>query len=514
MSIRNLDWSPLDLDSDPVYADPDVVSKAQGRYSGIATTLDDTLAKLGKIVDTNSDSLAGQYVEGLKSEAGSLKDRLGKAAVRYHDVADEIGKYEKDLDRGLSETAGARTDAETAQGQQTKAQAMPNPQKQPDGTTTPEEQQKGTDKNKANADADAAMAAAKTRLNNALDALNVAGKRFGDAVNCKKYDDGLTDSYTDKLDAVMAKISQIFAIIGMILGVLAILIPGVDVLVFAGVVAGAVTLVANVVLYHDGKGSLLDVVLGSIGLGLAGLGAIASVVGKGISNIAKTTAIGNRPGGASGDGIQLVPLRPPGGSGVPNFSRPFGQGNPPAAGSVPNFSRPFGQGNPGPSTSVPNFSRPFGQGNPSRSGPPVPPGRPVPTGPPPPNAAADWQNLSDWFNNPATNWLIGKAGGTTPTVGFWGSAGTQLQDVGKLWGTLLTDPGKFGADLASILAGVKGPIGLQEIVTAAGLGKISPLWYVWGGVNGAFGVGAGFIYTGGRLNNWIPAVNPPGYGAA
>ncbi|MCZ4099702.1 hypothetical protein C8250_002525 [Streptomyces sp. So13.3] len=493
MAIRNLDWSSLDLDSDPAYADPDVVSAAQKRYSHIATTIDDATAKLGQIVDSDSDSLAGQYVEGLKSEAGTLKDSLGKAAVRYHDVANEIGKYEPDLDRGLSETAGALQDADEAQGSQTKAKGLPDPTKSPDGTITPEEQQKGTDKEKANSEADSKMAAAKTRLNNAVDALNVAGKRFGDAVSARRYTDGLTDSYKDKLDAVMAKISQIFAIIGMILGVLAILIPGVNVIVIAGVVAGAVTLIANIVLYVDGKGSVLDVVLGAVGLGLAGLGAIVAVVGKGISSIAKAAALANRPGGAGG--IQLVPLRPPAGS-IPNFSRPFGAGNPRPGGGVPNFSRPFGPNNrPG---NVPGRPAPGSQ----------------PAGAPPPNVAADWQNTSKWFNNPATNWLLGKFGATTPEIGFWASNWAGLQGAGKMWGTLLSDPAKFGKDFASILGGIKGPLDLSAITKAAGLGGISSLWFVWGGVNGAFGIGAGFIYTGGRLVGWIPAVNPPGQAAS
>jgi hypothetical protein len=79
-----------------------------------------------------------------------------------------------------------------------------------------------------------------------------------------------------------------------------------------------------------------------------------------------------------------------------------------------------------------------------------------------------------------------------------------------MWATLLSDPLKFGKDLASILTGLKGAQDLAAIMRAAGLGAISPLWYVWGGINGAFGIGAGFIYTGGRLNGWIPAVNPPG----
>ncbi len=495
MSIRSLDWSPLDLDSDPVYTDPDVISAAQKRYAHIASTIDDATAKLGQIVETNSDSLAGQYVQGLKSEASSLKDRLSKAAVRYHDVANEIGKYEPDLDQGLTETAGALTDAEDANNAQTKANALPDPQKSSDGTVTPAEQQKGTDKSNAQSAADGKLAAAKTRLNNAVDALNVAGKRFGDAVSARRYDDGLTDSYKDKLDAVMAKISQIFAIIGMILGVLAILIPGVDVLVLAGVVAGAVTLIANVVLYHDGKGSVMDVVLGALGLGLAGLGAIVSVVGKGISTIAKVTALAERPGGAGA--IELVELKPP--SSITNFSRPFGEGNP----------RPWGPGNPRPGGPPPNYSRPFGQGNvPIKPAPVRPEPEPVPA--PGPNAAADWKNTSEWFNNPATNWLLNKFGGTTPEVGFWASAWAGLKD----FKTLFTDPVKYTKDLGLIISGMKGPLDLSAIVGAAGLGKISPLWFLWGGLNGAFGIGAGWIYTGGRLMNWIPAVNPPGQAAS
>ncbi|WP_327071292.1 hypothetical protein OG500_37235 [Kitasatospora sp. NBC_01250] len=501
MSIRHLDWSPLDRDSDPVHADPDVVVAAQKRYALIATTIDDATAKLQQIVSTNSDSLAGKYVQGLKSEASSLNDRLSKAAVRYHDVANEINKYEPDLDQGLSETAGALTDAEAAKNAQTKANGMPDPQKSSDGTTTPAEQQKGTDKSKAQSDANASMTAAKTRLNNALDALNVAGKRFGDAVSARRYDDGLTDSYKDKLDAVMAKISQIFAIIGMILGALAILIPGVDVLVIAGVVAGAVTLIANVVLYHDGKGSVVDVVLGVIGLGMAGLGAVVSLVGKGLSAGAKAAAAlgGKTPKPIvtqGGNNIQMVPLRPPGGGGggggVPNFSRPFGPGNTPRP--IPNFSRPLPKpGNtPGnvPGRPVPNFSRPLPK--------------------PAPNAASDWQNLSDWFNNPATNWVLGKLGVITPDTGFWASAWAQLKGAGDMWATLLTDPAKFGKDFASIITGLKGPLDLAAIMKAGGLGGISPLWFAWGGLNGAFGIGAGFIYTGGRLMGWIPAVNPPG----
>ncbi|MCB5907526.1 hypothetical protein [Streptomyces pinistramenti] len=464
MSIRKLDWSPLDLHADPIHADPDEVHAAQKRYQHISTTIDDAVAKLEKVVGSGSDDLVGQYVQGLKKDAGSIKDSLSKAAVRYHDVASEIGKYEPDLERGLSETAAARTDAEEAKGDLTKAKAMPDPEKDKDGETSSEEKEKGTAKDKATSGAEDKMTAAKDRLHNAVDALNVAGKRFGDAVNCNKYEDGLTDSTKDRIDLVLKKIGTIFGWIGLALGVLAILIPGVNLLVFAGVAAGVVSLVASSVLYAHGKGSLADVIIGAVGLGLAGLGGIASIASKGISNAAKIAAgFGGRgPRGiGGGNNIQMIPLGP-GGRAVPNFSRPFGPNN------------PF---------------------------------RPVPK-PLPGNAATNWKNMSEWFNNPATNWLLGKGGFVTPESGFWRSFVSQGKDVGKFWGGLLNGPGKFGKDFFFNFTGLQGARDLSAIVQAANLGKISPLWYVWGGTNAAFGLG-GLIYTGGRLQEWIPDVNPP-----
>jgi hypothetical protein len=116
--------------------------------------------------------------------------------------------------------------------------------------------------------------------------------------------------------------------------------------------------------------------------------------------------------------------------------------------------------------------------------------------------------MSDWFNNPATNWLLGKLGVITPDIGFWQSAGMQFGKAGELWGTLFSNPVKFLTDWAGVIGGLSGFRDLAAVMAAVG-GKISPLWFVWGGLNGAFGMG-GLIYTGGRLVGWIPSVNPPG----
>ena len=260
MSIRNLgSWDPLGLGSDPVYADPDAVTDAQSRYQNIATTINDAVAKLQQIVDTNSESLAGQYVSALQKNAQTILTDLTKVGVRYSDVASQIQIYEPALNDGLSETAAALTQAESAVQAQSAAQGLPNPQPTSGQTLTADQQQQQTSRTNAINSANDDLSAAKSRLSNAMDSLNVAGKRFGDAVNSKNYKDGLTDTLKDKIDAVFAEISKIFGAIGMALAGLALLIPGVDAIVLASVVVGVVTLVANSVLLADGKGSVLDV---------------------------------------------------------------------------------------------------------------------------------------------------------------------------------------------------------------------------------------------------------------
>jgi hypothetical protein len=478
MSIRNLgDWSALGRDSDPVYADPDKVASAQTRYQNIASTIDDAVSRLQKVMDDNAEGLVGQYIDGLRKTAGSLHDKLQKAGVRYHDVADQIKIYEPELQHGLDESAGALSDADAAAGQQQKANVMPDPQKGSDGSVSPTEQQKSTDKTNAKNQADDALSAAKNRLNSALDQLNVAGKRLGDAVNSKNYNDGLSDTWKDRMDEILGWFSKILGYIGMALGAIALLIPGLDVVVLAGVVVGAAALIVNSILYADGKGSVLDVVFGAVGLGLGFIGIGAAQLAKGLASDAKAlSGLTGRPGAPQlgfadntfGGSLNNIPLRPLG---------------------------------PAPSTMNDQFLID-----------------------PVSNAASQWSHMSDWYNNPVTNkalgWLGGQLGklpgdwgrfgsmaGAQPEIGFWGSAGKQIGDAWNMWKGLGTNPLKSIADWAGVLGGWSGYKGLSGVLGAVG-GKMNPAWYVWGGFNGLFGLGIGISYTGGRESGLIPAVNP------
>jgi hypothetical protein len=105
-------------------------------------------------------------------------------------------------------------------------------------------------------------------------------------------------------------ISKIFGVIALILTALAFLIPGVNVLVIGAIVAGAVLLISDSVLYANGQGDLSSVILDAFGLGLgglaAGIGKIAGIVGdiaKGWGALKFLPAIG-----AGGKVIPLVDI--------------------------------------------------------------------------------------------------------------------------------------------------------------------------------------------------------------
>ena len=463
MSIRNLgSWDPLGLDSDPVYADPDAVADAQSRYQNIATTINDAVAKLQQIVDTNSESLAGQYVSALQRNAQTILTDLTKVGARYGDVASQIQIYEPALNDGLGETAAALTQAESAVQAQSAAQGLPNPQPTSGQTLTVDQQQQQTSRTNAINSANDDLSAAKSRLSNAMDSLDVAGKRFGDAVSAKNYKDGLTDTWKDRLDIVLGWFSKIFGAIGMVLAALSMLIPGLDVVGLAGVVVGAAQLLVNSILLANGQGSIMDVVMGAIGLGVAGAGGLVSQLAKNLSTDARTLA--GLTGRVSGGRLE--------------FRGPMGEGE--GYDLDPMTPAAHGEG--------PVGARVVFELTPTE------------------NTATKWSHVSDWFNNPLTNPVIGKLGGAVPDVGFWASASKQVADAGAMWKLLGTDPVAFASKFTGVVGGLNGFRETASVVAAVG-GRVSPLWYVWGGITAANTLGSGLAYTGGRLSGQIPAVH-------
>ncbi|GAA1625628.1 hypothetical protein [Actinoplanes couchii] len=265
-------------------SDPARIAEAHKKYKHISDTIEDTVSQLSKIVSAGEEGLKGSWAEKIKEDAESIKESLQKAGTRYHDAATEIGIYQPELERAFTDVGAAESAEADANASLSRANGLPDPQKGADGTIPPEEEQKGIDKKRLQDEASGDVTTAKNKLNAALDALSVAGKRLGDAVNCKNYDDGLTDKIGWQIMKFFKWLSKIFGYIALAFAFLAVLFPGVGWIVVAGVVAGAVTLIADSVLLAGGDGSVLSVVLGAVGLGLAGLGAAVAKFGSKIAS--------------------------------------------------------------------------------------------------------------------------------------------------------------------------------------------------------------------------------------
>lgn len=449
MSVRNLgDWSPLGRGGDPVHADLEKVQEAGVHYRTVATTLDDAVTRLDKIV-SSTDGLKGEYADQVRDDARSVRDGLAKAGVRYGDVADQIALYLPELTTALDETRTALEEATAAKGDLGTATGMPEGVPADDGTLPDEERAKDDARTKAVTAAQDAIAQARRRMDNALGALDVAGKRFGDAVNCKRYDDGLSDTWKDKLLWFFDKISKALTIIAMVLGILCLIFPGIAALVALAAVVAVASLAVTATLYAEGKEGLPDLLFSILGVVTLGIGTVVSLAGKAI-------ALGFR--GFFANAASALRFRP---------GTMLGAGRPPSPGIE------LGPVGPG--------LRP-------------PAGRPT-----------GWVNESDWFNNPLTNWLMGKTHWgrmLVPEVGFWASSGRQTIASWKLWQTIWKNPAAGFKEWAGVVGGWSG---YRAAAFALPLQTVSPLWSAWGGISTFLTLVTGLAWAGGRYTEVIPA---------
>ncbi len=285
MSARNeLDWNLLDLDSDPVPGDPERVSAAQRRYANIAATIHETAGRLRKVAEAHE--LVGKYADAMQSKATDVISDLTKASGRYDAVAEAVGVYQPALLSARDESAAAVRDAEDAKASQTKAQAMPDPSasRPPDAAPLTQSDQDAINaRGKAISAADDALAAAKTRLRKAVDALDTAGRALEQAVSANRFkDDHLTDTLLDKFNAFLKVLVKVLQWVGIALAALAMIFPGVGLFVAIGVAVAAVTLIADIVLIAQGETSWFELGMAVAGVVLLGAG---SLIAKGLQNL-------------------------------------------------------------------------------------------------------------------------------------------------------------------------------------------------------------------------------------
>jgi hypothetical protein len=279
---RATDWAPL-CASDPTPGEPDEVRRAGARYTALAEEIKGQVARLEDIV---SGTLAGAYVTSLTEAADGLKDELGRVQGRYREVGGVLQtNWAPKLEGFQEEAEGLRRQAAVAGGQMSQNGASPtSPSIQVDAPPA----------------TDAEVAAAKARQGRYDDAhgdLNRLQARLGDLTDRRDaaavtvagliHDslddhvaDNLWDHFKDWMDEhaeLVANACKVLGVIAMAACLVALLVPGLNVLaagVLMGVSVAATTgsLLGHTALASSGNGPWTDVGMDAFALATLGAG--------------------------------------------------------------------------------------------------------------------------------------------------------------------------------------------------------------------------------------------------
>jgi len=242
------------------------------------------VARLRAIANDHSD-LKGQYVDKLKSAASDVAESLDKVLGRYQKVSSALNRWVPELEYAQAESLKALTEAQEAYSQQLRL-GQPTAR---DSSKPETDQQKQTDHRRQSSlnQADHDLAAARTRLNNAINHSNTnAQDRAADIRHA--IDDGVADSrWDDVKDCVdryawlIKDICTVLEVIATILAVIALFIPGLNVIVVLAIAATALALIGRTMLAAAGDGSWMDVALDVFALATFGFGKLAGSLMKG-----------------------------------------------------------------------------------------------------------------------------------------------------------------------------------------------------------------------------------------
>ncbi|MCE0536287.1 hypothetical protein LWF15_12285 [Kineosporia rhizophila] len=288
---RPADWSPLAA-SDPVPGDQAEIQAVARRYRDFAAELGAQAATLNRLA--NDDGWDSDGARAFSSTASEVAGQLSKARGRYQSVGDALSTYATELAHAQQEADQALREAKQAEAEaEAKAAAAASAAPSAPGPT-PSPSPSGTEVSDA-------LQGPMQRMHRAVEQRDAAGRRAADTVRRAIDNDGLKDSWWDKVKdwsgkqwdsftnwvhenaELFSTISEWAGNIGMVLGaigaVLAV-IPVVNVLAPAfltlAAVATGVSLVFNLMLALSGDGSWWDVGMDVVGLATFGYGRMAT----------------------------------------------------------------------------------------------------------------------------------------------------------------------------------------------------------------------------------------------
>jgi uncharacterized protein YukE len=323
---RPTDWWVLDLDGDPTPGDPARLRQLASRFHDFAETAHK--AKLAvESLQGDGAILAwiGQSGDAFREQFGEFPTQVNKLYQSHLMVGDALDTYapvletaQAQADRALADGRAAAEQLKSLQGALSVAQTDFTGAAQRAQQAQQETQQPNPEQVKqAVRNADAAqqrLSGAQSQVNGAQHELDLAKQlaeqakqmRDGAARTCQRDIDEASDvgiqprSFWEKLRDTLKQlwdiICEVAKWVALVAGVIAMIIGGP--LAWVALVAGAVLLVKAIVDFTQGKGSVMDLVFGILGVipGVKGLTTLSKLSALykagGVKEIAKATLTG------------------------------------------------------------------------------------------------------------------------------------------------------------------------------------------------------------------------------
>ena len=296
-------WEPLGLDSDPVPGDPGRISQEAAHLGSVAREISDQVARLHTMAAGGADgALKGQYADKIHSSAKDLADELDKVVGRYQKVTAALNNWIPDLEQAQKMSLQALNDAEGPARKLNQTVALPSGDQ-----LTAQQKQDVQNYHTAMKQAQGALDAARALLGKATSLRDSSASHYASVIH-SACDDSMKDSWWDSFkewvsqySGIIKDICQVLEIVATVLAIVALFIPGLDIiaaLLWIGFGLTALALVGRVMLAATGNGSWLDVGLDAFAMLTFGAGKLASgglkAAAEGTEALGKTSVTAER----------------------------------------------------------------------------------------------------------------------------------------------------------------------------------------------------------------------------
>ena len=310
---RPADWSPL-ADSDPTPGDPVGVGTLATRYRNTAVEISRQAANLRKLSDGTGDGWDSDAGRVFHDHATDLAGKIEKAHGRYEAAAGALRGFVSPLELAQRQADAALIEAKDAAADMATHAAHPAPSTPPGSTPTPPtpEQQSAEHRRQSSYDdASGRLGVARRRMEDARGdydhAASTAGKAIRDVINHDGVHDSMWDKFgnwihehADIIKLVLKVVGYIVTVLAIAALVIALFIPGLNVLVMgfalatiletAAAVGTGALLIGHTMLASTGDGSWLDVGLDIAALATFGAGKVLTKAAEGTASAARSVA--------------------------------------------------------------------------------------------------------------------------------------------------------------------------------------------------------------------------------